>query len=214
MEERIWHDVVTLIETRHAGLDRAALRTRYLEALHRHYPALAAGDIDMDMFRRIRLAEALEPWGALEDDLFAAYTAEKARIGDEIQAVPGAIETLRALRARGVRVGILTNGPSGFQRQKLEASGLGAEVDAIAISGELGVAKPDPRAFAAALSLLGTVAQATAMVGDSLDNDVLGGLGAGLAAVVWVPGTRDGTPPPGALVARAVAEVPGLLRLA
>ncbi len=213
VEERIWNDVATLIASRFDGLDRDALRSRYLEALHRHYPALAAGDIDLPAFRRLRLADALEPWGPLEDELLEAYIAEKARIADEMVPAPGAIETVRELRERGIRVGVLTNGPSGFQRRKLETSGVGAEVDAIAVSGELGVAKPDERAFELALALLGTAAAETAMVGDSLENDVLGALRAGLAAAVWMPGGREGAAPHGALVARTVPEVPGLLGL-
>ncbi|MGZ8688189.1 MAG: HAD family hydrolase, partial [Gaiellaceae bacterium] len=101
--------------------------------------------------------------------------------------------------------------PSTFQRRKLETSGIGVEVDAVAVSGELGVAKPDERAFELALALLGTDAGETAMVGDSLENDVLGGMRAGLAPVVWMPGARDGTAPRGALTAHALADVPGLL---
>ena len=49
------------------------------------------------------------------------------------------------------------------------------------------------------------------MVGDSLANDVLGALGAGLAAVVWMPGPRSGDLPPGAHLARELCEVPALL---
>lgn len=213
VEERIWDDVASLLETRFPGLDRAALRSRYLEAMHRHYPALAAGDIDLPTFRRIRLADALEPWGPLEEELLQSYIAEKARIAEEMIPAPGAVETVRSLRRLGIRVGILTNGPSAFQRRKLHVSGLAVEVDAVAVSGELGVAKPDRRAFELALALLGTTSSATAMVGDSVENDVLGGLRAGLAAVVWLPGTRSGPAPDGALVARSVSDIPSLLGL-
>ncbi|MBM3678310.1 MAG: HAD family hydrolase [Actinobacteria bacterium] len=213
VEERIWHDVAAIIEQHFPAVDRTALRIRYLEALERWYPQLAAGAIDMPTFRRSRLQDALEPWGALTDELVQAYTAEKARIADELQVVPGAVEVLRLLRGRGVRVGILTNGPSEFQRRKLASSRLGVEVDAIAISGELGVAKPEAEAFAGALALLGADAASTAMVGDSLANDVHGSIDAGLAAAVWLPGRQAGEPPRGALVAGAVTEVPRLLGL-
>jgi putative hydrolase of the HAD superfamily len=108
-------------------------------------------------------------------------------------------------------VGVLTNGPSEFQRRKLETSGLGPELDAIAISGELGVAKPDREAFERALALLGTSAEETAMVGDSLENDVAGALEAGFAATVWMPGRRQGDLPAGAHLARELVEVPRLL---
>jgi putative hydrolase of the HAD superfamily len=149
----------------------------------------------------------------VSDELFARYVKEKERIADEMRPFPDAIATVRALRAQGIKVGVLTNGPSDFQRRKLQISGLGPELDAIAISGELGVAKPDREAFEQALALLGTRADETAMVGDSLENDVLGGIDAGLAAVVWLPGRRQGDAPPGAHVARALAEVPALLSL-
>lgn len=212
-EERVWEGVAGVLAARLPGVDREELRRRYLEALHRHYPDLAAGRTDVVTFRRVRLADAIEPWGTLDGDLFDAYLAEKARVPEEIVAFPQAVATVRELRARGIRVGVLTNGPSAHQRRKLEASGLGPELDAIAISEELGVAKPDEEAFRKALALLGTAAEETAMVGDSLENDVLGGIRAGLAAVVWTPGRREGELPPGAHLARELAEVPRLLGL-
>ena len=212
-EERVWSDVADVIAVRLPGVEPNELRRRYLDALKRHYPDLAAGRVDALTFRRVRLADAIEPWGALDDGLFEAYLAEKARIADVVAPFPEAIATVRALRARGIRVGVLTNGPSAHQRRKLETSRLGPELDAVAISEELGVGKPDPQAFALALELLGTRAEETAMVGDSLANDVLGGMGAGLAAVVWVPGRRQGDLPEGAHLARELAEVPRLLGL-
>ena len=187
---------------------------RYLDVLEEHYAPLAAGRIDFLTFRRNRLAAALEPWGDVSDELFERYVKEKERIADEMRPFPDAIATVRALRAQGIKVGVLTNGPSDFQRRKLEVSGLGAELDAIAISGELGVAKPEREAFELALALLGTTADETAMVGDSLENDVAGAIAAGFAAVVWMPGKRSGDLPPGAHLAQEIAEVPRLLGLA
>jgi putative hydrolase of the HAD superfamily len=212
-EERIWDDVAAIIEEHHPGVDRTALRVRYLEALERWYPQLAAGAIDLPTFRRVRLEDALEPWGPLTDELVREYTAEKARIADEIQVVPGALSVLRRIRARGIRVGILTNGPSAFQRRKIAATQLEVEVDAIAVSGELGIAKPEAEAYRLALELLGAEPGDAAMVGDSLANDVHGAIGAGLATAVWLPHGRQGTPPPGAIVAGALTDVPVLLGL-
>jgi putative hydrolase of the HAD superfamily len=213
-EELVWERVADVIAEHVEGVDRGELRRRYLDVLEGHYAELAAGRIDFLAFRRRRLADALAPWGEVSDELLRRYVEAKDAIADEVRPFPDAVATVRALRASGIRVGVLTNGPSGFQRRKLEVSGLGPELDAIAISEELGVAKPEPEAFAKALDLLGTRADETAMVGDSLANDVAGGLAAGLAAVVWMPGRRDGRLPPGAHLARELAEVPALLGLA
>ena len=213
VEGAVWERVADAIAEHVPDLDRTELRRRYLDVLEEHYAPLAAGRIDFITFRRNRLAAAFSPWGEVSDELFARYVQEKERIADEMRPFPDAIATVRALRAQGIRVGVLTNGPSDFQRRKLQVSGLGPELDAIAISGELGVAKPERAAFEQALALLGTKADETAMVGDSLENDVLGGIAAGLAVVVWLPGRRRGDAPPGAHVARALAEVPALLSL-
>ena len=214
VDETIWEHVIEAIVEHVPDVDRAELRDRYLDVLEEHYAPLAVGRIDFLTFRRNRLAAALEPWGDVSDELFERYMREKGRIADEMRPFPDAIATVRALRAQGIRVGVLTNGPSDFQRRKLEVSGLGPELDAIAISGELGVAKPEREAFELALALLGTTSAETAMVGDSLENDVAGALAAGFAAVVWMPRRQSGDLPPGAHLAREIAEVPRLLGLA
>lgn len=213
-EERVWERVVEAIAEHVPAIDRVQLRQRYTEVLEGHYTELTAGRVDFATFRRRRLADALSPWGEVDDALFERYMREKARVADEMMPFPESVATVRALRAGGIRVGVLTNGPSEFQRRKLQVSGLGPELDAIAISGELGIAKPEKAAFDKALELLETHAQETAMVGDSLENDILGAIDAGFAATVWMPGARSGDLPPGAHLAREIAEVPRLLGLA
>ena len=212
VEARVWLDIVELIAEHHPSVDRVALRERYVAALELHYADHAMGVTDFLTYRRRRLEEALAPWGEVDDVLFDRYVETKDRCIHTVEPSLGALELVRALRARGVTVGILTNGPSWMQRRKLEVSRVGAEVDAIAISGEIGVAKPETAAFTTALALLGTAPYETAMIGDSLANDVEGAIAAGFASVVWMNGGHD--PPAGAFGAARLAEVPGLLGLA
>ena len=54
--------------------------------------------------------------------------------------------------------------------------------DAVTVAGEVGVGKPDARAFAAALKAAGATPGRTVMVGDSLRRDVQGAQQAGLRA--------------------------------
>ena len=84
--------------------------------------------------------------------------------------------------------------------------------DVVTISGELGCAKPDERVYHAAVGMLGLRPAEVAMVGDDLRNDVAGALEAGLGAAVWVAGFEEHLPP-GARLARELAEVPRLLGL-
>ena len=160
IEQRVWLDVVELIAEHHPTVERTRLRERYVGVLESHYTDHAAGITDFLTYRRSRLEDALSPWGGVDDDLFERYVEVKDRCIDEVAPAAGAIEVVRELRGRGLRVGILTNGPSWMQRRKLEVSGLGDEVDAVAISGEIGAAKPDSslRAMATTLTWLGHAA--------------------------------------------------------
>ncbi len=57
--------------------------------------------------------------------------------------------------------------------------------DAVVVSGEIGVSKPEPFVFAHAIKELGVKKENVWHVGDSLKTDVMGALGAGLTAV-WL----------------------------
>ncbi len=112
-----------------------------------------------------------------------------------------------------IRLAIITNGPDKTQRQKLRSTGLDQAVDAVLISGELGVSKPDRAIFNLALERVGATAQEAMHVGDSLSSDVAGALGAGLTAV-WLNRSgesRDKIQPEPPYEINSLAELPGLL---
>ncbi len=211
-DERVWRRVAAMLAAHLPGLDTERLRERYVGVTESHYVDLAAGRVDVLTFRRRRLADALSPWAEVDDALFELYLREKDRVLEETAAFPEAVAVLRRLRSLGVRVGVLTNGPSDFQRRKLAVTGLADEVDAIAISGEIGFVKPEAGAFASVLGLLGSRAGETAMIGDSLANDVEGALAAGFGSVVWM--RPYGAVPLGVAAATDIREVPGILGLA
>jgi len=94
-----------------------------------------------------------------------------------------ALRALDSLRNQGRRTAIIANQPA-IRHEQLERIGVHAEV--MAMSEELGVAKPDPKFYARCLDLLGNPHPATvAYVGDRLDNDVRPSRRNGLRAV-WL----------------------------
>jgi len=78
---------------------------------------------------------------------------------------PDTAPTLRALRARGVKIGIVSNVPRDL-RPIFAAHGLADLVDAFTHSFEVGAEKPDPAIFLRACEALGTKPADTLMVGD------------------------------------------------
>jgi len=78
---------------------------------------------------------------------------------------PDSAPTLRALRSRGVRIGIVSNVPRDL-RPIFSGHGLADLVDAFTHSFEVGAEKPDPAIFLRACEALGTQPGETLMVGD------------------------------------------------
>jgi putative hydrolase of the HAD superfamily len=97
---------------------------------------------------------------------------------------------LESLRERGLRLGVVSNTwpePARLVRRELAELGVAERVDAIVLSGEVGVRKPDPAIFERALAELGVEPEAAIFVGDRLVDDVAGAARVGMTTVqaVW-----------------------------
>lgn len=102
---------------------------------------------------------------------------------------PDARPALAALA--GLPLGLVTNGESALQREKVAALGLEPALDVVLVSSEIGPPKPEPDIFLAAAARLGVEPQGCLMVGDRLDRDIAGALAAGMSAA-WL--RRPGGP--------------------
>jgi putative hydrolase of the HAD superfamily len=105
-------------------------------------------------------------------------------------------EALDRLRSAGYRLGVVSNS-DGKVAQALEAAGLRECFDVIIDSTLIGVEKPDPRIFQAALEALEVKPEETLYVGDLYEVDIVGARSAGLHAALMVrPGAegREGCP--------------------
>ena len=79
--------------------------------------------------------------------------------------------TLRALRDRGYRLGVIANQVPGLM-ERLSSWGLAGYFSVVASSAELGTAKPDKEIFVTALEMARCAPRDAVMVGDRPDNDV------------------------------------------
>jgi len=82
------------------------------------------------------------------------------------------------------RLGVIANQQAAV-REAMERDGLDGFFEAWAVSEDLGVEKPDPRIFTAALEIAGAPPSRSVMAGDRLDYDVEPARAAGMRAV-WV----------------------------
>lgn len=155
---------------------------------------------------RRRSAEAMRPALGTDADAGALTGALLAAL--RFRAYPDAPPALRELRARGLRLVVVSNWDVSLH-ERLAETGLTGLVDGAVASAELGHAKPDRAIFEHALALAGAAPEEALHAGDSPDADVRGALAAGLRAVLVA---RDGAAaaPAGVPVVRSLAELPGL----
>jgi HAD superfamily hydrolase (TIGR01662 family) len=122
------------------------------------------------------------------DDLDVVVETFRLGILEHVRAYPGVLDALDELRAAGDRVVVVTNGTSAQQRGKIARCGVEPHVEAVVVSDEEGVAKPDPRLLEIALERIGaTDVDRTQvwMVGDAPHLDVAAGRAAGVRTA-WV----------------------------
>jgi putative hydrolase of the HAD superfamily len=99
----------------------------------------------------------------------------------------GVADGLRLLRAKEWKLGVVTNGTTSVQMAKVNRVDLWSMVDGVFVSESMGVRKPDPAIFEIAAGKLGVeLGRDGWMVGDTLDQDIVGGAAAGLSTV-WIP---------------------------
>jgi putative hydrolase of the HAD superfamily len=82
-----------------------------------------------------------------------------------LEPIPDAFDTVRALRARGLEVAVVSNWDIGLTEQ-LERLGTASLFSAIVTTAEAGAPKPEPDVFRLALTRLGVVAGRALHVGD------------------------------------------------
>lgn len=190
-------------------LDRTGSLTDFLTDQHARFADALAG-ISLERFRERFLAldargsmhksvlypALLAEFGGAPDaagPLFEDYMESSCR---HARPFPGMEEVLAALRGRGLKLGIVSNGETTLQWRNIDA--LGLQMDAVLISQAEGVRKPDAAIFSRAAGRLGVTPEQCLFVGDNPVADVLGARKAGMQAVwfdngmAWPDGEATG----------------------
>ena len=123
-------------------------------------------------FMEIGLKEDPKPFG----ERYLVHLSQSTAMVD------GAMDLLTVLKAK-YNLALVTNGIKEVQRSRLALSGLGAYFSYIAISDEIGVAKPDAAFFHHVFQGLENPSkERTLIIGDNLNADIRGGLDFGIHA--------------------------------
>jgi len=166
------------------GVDVQDLHARYMELFEEFYTLHLEGHVNLEEFRVYRFSRAFELVGLPVDETFLDLTIDFQFYYDhELETFPGACTVLKALDEQ-YPLGLITNGPTDAQWRKINKFKLSRIFEVILVSGQLGIAKPDPRIFDVALEGLRVAPEEAIMVGNSLEHDHLGAINAGVP-FVW-----------------------------
>jgi len=195
------------------GVEVDDLHARYMDLFEEFYTLHLEGHVNLEEFRAYRFSRAFELVGLPVDDSFLDMTVDFQFYYDhELETFPGACEVLRDLDGF-YPLGLITNGPTDAQWRKINKFDLSEIFEVILISGQLGIAKPDPRIFDVALEGLRVAPEEAIMVGNSLEHDHMGAMNAGVR-FVWANhrgmDLPDGWPEPDHIVGN-FAELRDLL---
>lgn len=154
------------------------------------------GRLRMDETRRYIVETALMGAG-----LLTQYEASSVHpIADDygrsrdaaIRPFPGAIETLEHIRARGIKLALITNGSSRGQRSKINRFALPSYFDDIFVEEECGVGKPEHAIYQMVLNRLQVEPDETWMAGDNFEWEVAAPQRLGIKGI-WINHRRQDT---------------------
>jgi HAD superfamily hydrolase (TIGR01662 family) len=199
------------------SLDAQTFSNEFKTFLDSYYSARGKGFIEKTTFSA--LSDLLKQKGIREvppavvrQALDAMYAVTQKNWYLEADAIP----TLEILLQEGYRLGLISNTSDDENvQQLLDREGLRPLFEFIITSAGCGIRKPDKRIFQLAMDHFGTQPEQVVMVGDTLDEDILGANRMGIYSI-WI--SRRAQPPeegelkiqPQAVIS-ALDQIPGIL---
>jgi FMN phosphatase YigB (HAD superfamily) len=198
--------------------DEDAVLRVLVEGFELHDAAWRAGEAWGPGRMAAMLVDRFRPDGLDVERVRELVETSAAEAGE--RAMPGAVETVRALRRAGLRLGVVCDAgfsPGYVLRGFLERAGLREHFEpaALTFSDEVGVYKPDPRIFEVTLHALGAAPAEAAHVGDLRFTDIAGARAVGMRTVRFrghADDTADG--PEADVVIASLLDLPAALGVA
>lgn len=178
-----------------AAMPFADVLRAHAEALEELHARVVAGELGIDEARVARFERIFRSAGRTVERTTCEAAARQYRsayVGAR-RPVAGACALLAALKPRAA-IAVVSNNLLAEQQEKMRVCRFDAYVDALVVSEEAGVAKPDPAIFRVALDRLGCRPEDAVMIGDSWAADITGAAAAGIPAIWFNPRRR---PAPG-----------------
>lgn len=185
----------------------------YHRVNHEAWRMFERGVITSIELRTLRFERFVSARGLSADPetMSSTYLSWLAQAAFLIDGAEGVIERLSG----NVKMAIVTNGLKDVQNGRFRRSPITDRFEAVVISEEVGVQKPDPAIFDRALAALGHAdRRSVLMVGDSLTSDIQGGVNFGIDTCWYNPerATAPARPVPNHIISTLEELIPLCLR--
>ena len=150
------------------------------------------GKITKEELNRRRYSHPLECVGVNDQQLADTFCREAlGRIPTKGPLMPGAMEILEYLRPK-YNMYILSNGFKELQSRKMRTAGIDGYFDALILSEDIGVNKPNRELYEYALAKTGSKLSESLMIGDMFDTDIVGAANIGMEQMYYNPKEKKG----------------------
>jgi putative hydrolase of the HAD superfamily len=180
-----WETGLAQLLRRCPEADPLAARSAWSEANEEYFPRYLSGELTFDEHRTARMRWwagqlDVEIAPGAELDWFAVYRAGYEAGWCAYSDVAPCLAALASLPKA-----IITNGDSVQQHRKVDVLGIRPAFKVVLASGDIGIAKPDPRIFRHAAQALGVEPRRCVYVGDKRDTDAQAATAAGMTGI-WL----------------------------
>lgn len=150
------------------------------------------GKITKEELNRRRYSHPLECVGVNDQQLADTFCREAlGRIPTKGPLMPGALELLEYLRPK-YNMYILSNGFKELQSRKMRTAGIDVYFDALILSEDIGINKPNRELYEYALVRTGSKLNESLMIGDMFDTDIVGAANIGMEQMYYNPKEKKG----------------------
>lgn len=149
------------------------------------------GKITKEELNKRRYSYPLEVVGIKDQELADTFCREAlGRIPTKNRLIDGAIELLEYLRPK-YNMYILSNGFKELQSHKMRTAGIDKYFDALILSEDIGVNKPNRELYEYALEKTGSKLEESIMIGDMFETDIVGAANIGMEQIYFNPKKKE-----------------------
>ena len=149
------------------------------------------GKITKEELNKRRYSYPLEVVGIHDQELADTFCREAlGRIPTKNKLIEGAIELLEYLHPK-YNLYILSNGFKELQSRKMSTAGIDKYFDALILSEDIGVNKPNRELYEYALQKTSSTIEDSIMIGDMFETDIVGAANIGMKQIYFNPKKKE-----------------------